>query len=122
MFLCVRMCAFVHLCVCGHLCVCVRVYVCAFVCVCASHQVLKAKNVEIETAVEDLVIIFQSFPLDPTITPVSEDDLDRLRLHYNAMMYQVCVCVRRFSLVFVEICRVGVCVLMFPVCQNVSLR
>ncbi len=52
-------------------------------------QILQAKNTEVETAVEDLLARVGSFELDPSVTPVSEAEMDKLRLHYNAMMYQV---------------------------------
>ncbi len=52
-------------------------------------QVLRAKNTEIEVAVEDLMTCFTSYLLDASVTPVSEDELDKLRLYYNGQMYQV---------------------------------
>ena len=52
-------------------------------------DVLKAKNVEVETAVEDLIELLLNYPLDGAVGAVSEDELNKLRLYYNGLMYQV---------------------------------
>lgn len=49
---------------------------------------LKAKNMEVETAVEDLVSLINGYPLSPTVGPVSEEDLTKLRQHYNSLTYR----------------------------------
>jgi hypothetical protein len=72
-------------------------------------QLLKAKNTEIETAVEDVIASLQSHPLDPTIPPVAEAELDKLRLTYNSMMYQALITCARSSLTAIKsrLCRRG---------------
>ena len=51
-------------------------------------SLLQGKNVQVENAVEDLIEIITSYPLDPHIEPVSPEDVDNLRKHYNHFMYQ----------------------------------
>ncbi len=57
-------------------------------------QGLKAKNVEIETAVEDLISLATSLPLDSSIRHATEGDCDAFRLRYNTFMYRVRACAR----------------------------
>ncbi len=54
-----------------------------------SVQILRAKNTEVETAVEDLLQCLSSYPLDDAVGGIPEAELDRLRLHFNKQMYQV---------------------------------
>ena len=49
---------------------------------------LQGKNVQVENAVEDLIEIITTYALDPHIEPVSPEDVDNLRKHYNHFMYQ----------------------------------
>ena len=51
-------------------------------------SLLQGKNVQVENAVEDLIEIITSYTLDPHIEPVSPEDVDNLRKHYNHFMYQ----------------------------------
>jgi len=50
---------------------------------------LQGKNVEIEHAVEDLVKIISAYQLDAHVESVSEDEIMKLKRHYNHFMYQV---------------------------------
>ena len=49
---------------------------------------LQDQNLLVEAAVEDLVSIISNYPLDPHISPVTAEDIDNLRKHYNHFMYQ----------------------------------
>jgi dynein heavy chain, axonemal len=49
---------------------------------------LQSKNQEVETAVDDLLHVITSYPLDAHIEGVSHEEADRLRSHYNHFMYQ----------------------------------
>jgi len=49
---------------------------------------LQGYNMQIETAVEDLVNIVIAYQLDPHVDSVSSEDCDNLRKHYNHFMYQ----------------------------------
>jgi dynein heavy chain len=51
-------------------------------------KVLQSHNMQIEAAVEDLIDIVRTFPLDPHVEAVSDEDCDNLRKHYNHFMYQ----------------------------------
>ena len=51
-------------------------------------SLLQGKNVQVENAVEDLIEIITTYVLDPHIEPVSPEDVDNLRKHYNHFMYQ----------------------------------
>jgi len=51
-------------------------------------EFLKAKNTEIENAVEDLVSIVTSFPLDTSVGSVSREEVSALRTHYNKLTYR----------------------------------
>ncbi len=51
---------------------------------------LQGKNVEIETAVDDLVRVITSFPLEANIAATAKDDskeIEALRAHYNSNMH-----------------------------------
>jgi dynein heavy chain len=56
------------------------------------------KNVEVENAVEDLVTIVTSFPLEDGIDGVSKSEVVRVRTHYNQLMYQAILNCTRNSL------------------------
>ncbi len=49
----------------------------------------QGKNREVEIAVDDLVHVIASYPLDSHIEPVSLDEINKLRMHYNHFMFQV---------------------------------
>ena len=49
---------------------------------------LQGYNMQIESAVEDLVVIVMVYQLDPHVESVSPEDCDNLRKHYNHFMYQ----------------------------------
>ena len=49
---------------------------------------LQGYNMQIESAVEDLVTIVMGYQLDPHVESVSLEDCDNLRKHYNHFMYQ----------------------------------
>ncbi|CAM9244386.1 unnamed protein product [Chrysoparadoxa australica] len=51
-------------------------------------RLLQGKNVEILHAVEDLVKIIHAYPLDAHLEKVSEEEVNKLRAHYNHFMYQ----------------------------------
>tara|TARA_B100000795_G_C22806619_1_gene445355 strand:- start:150 stop:14669 length:14520 start_codon:yes stop_codon:yes gene_type:complete len=51
-------------------------------------ELLQGKNVQVENAVYDLIGLIKSYPLDPHISPVRQEDADRLISHYNHFMYQ----------------------------------
>ena len=51
-------------------------------------EFLKAKNTEVENAVEDLISIVTSFPLDPSVGSVSREEVSILRTHYNKLTYR----------------------------------
>ena len=51
-------------------------------------EFLQGKNVEVETAVDDLIYLATAYPLDPCIDPVSQDEIKSLKAHYNHYMYQ----------------------------------
>jgi len=53
-----------------------------------SSGMLQGKNLEIENAVEDVIRVISAYILDPHIDPVSQDEVERLRSHYNAYMYR----------------------------------
>ena len=52
-------------------------------------QGLRAKNVEIEMAVEDLIATLKQHPIDSSLPPVSEDECNKVRMQYNSLMYSV---------------------------------
>ena len=51
-------------------------------------ELLQGKNVQVENAVHDLIGLIKSYPLDPHIGAVRQEDADRLVTHYNHFMYQ----------------------------------
>lgn len=65
-------------------------------------SILVAKNVEVETAVEDLIAMLRQFPLDPSVAglddPENEKQLNQLRAHYNNLTYQALLSCARVSL------------------------
>ena len=52
-------------------------------------ELLMAKNVEVETAVEDLIVLVTGFQIDPSVGGVAPAQLEALRRHYNSLTYQV---------------------------------
>ena len=50
-------------------------------------KILHGKNVEIENAVNDLIKLVQSYPLDPHIEPVSHVEIERVKKEYRHKMY-----------------------------------
>jgi dynein heavy chain len=51
-------------------------------------MLLQGKNLEIEYAVRDLVKVISSYKLDGHVDPVAEDEIAKLKRHYNHFMYQ----------------------------------
>lgn len=49
----------------------------------------QGKNVEILHAVEDLIKIIRAHPLYDHLETVSEEEVTKLKKHYNHFMYQV---------------------------------
>lgn len=49
---------------------------------------LMAKNMEVETAVEDLIALVKNFPLSSQVGAVSELELTQLKKHYNSLTYR----------------------------------
>lgn len=49
----------------------------------------QGKNVEILHAVEDLIKIIRAHPLDDHLERVNEEEVTKLKKHYNHFMYQV---------------------------------
>lgn len=49
---------------------------------------LQGKNLEIEYAVRDLVRVISTYKLDGHVEGVSEDEITKLKKHYNHFMYQ----------------------------------
>lgn len=49
---------------------------------------LMMKNIEVENAVYDLFGLLAANPVDPSVAQVSERDLNAVRDHFNAMLYQ----------------------------------
>ena len=69
----------------------------------ATYPQPQAKNVEVQHAVDDLIRALTAYGLDPRVGRVSEEELLRLRRHYNHFMFQVrCVC--RVHCVYVSPC------------------
>ena len=56
---------------------------------------LQIKNVEIESAVDDMIAIIARYPIDKDLFTLSEDAAKSLKRHYSRFMYLVCVCVCR---------------------------
>lgn len=60
-----------------------------------THQ-LAIRNLEIETATNDLISIIDPSTIDPSITPTSQEDMESMRNEFNAMTYQALLsCVKR---------------------------
>ena len=51
-------------------------------------ELLQGKNLEIEHAVEDLVKIIAAYQFDSHVERVSDDEISKLKKHYNHFMYQ----------------------------------
>jgi len=51
-------------------------------------RVLQGKNTEIEHACDDLIKKIKAYDLDKMVEDVSDDEVDKLRKHYNHFMYQ----------------------------------
>ena len=51
-------------------------------------ELLQGKNLEIEHAVEDLVKIISAYQFDSIVERVSDDEISKLKKHYNHFMYQ----------------------------------
>ena len=54
----------------------------------AQAEQLKAKNTEVENAVEDLISIVSSFPLDPSVGSISRNEISSLRGYYSRLTYR----------------------------------
>lgn len=54
----------------------------------AQSLLLQGKNVEIEHAVEDLVKIIQGYSVHENVEKVSDEEITKLKRHYNHFMYQ----------------------------------
>lgn len=65
-------------------------------------QVLVSKNLEVETAVEDLIVMLRRFPLDESVPgfdePENSKELESLQRHYNRLTYQALLSSARNSL------------------------
>ncbi|CAM9192009.1 unnamed protein product [Choristocarpus tenellus] len=55
----------------------------------ARSKLLQGKNVEILHAVQDLIKIIRAHPLDDHLEHVNEEEVAKLKKHYNHFMYQV---------------------------------
>lgn len=61
----------------------------------------QAKNVEVQHAVDDLIRAVTVYALDPRVGRVSDEEILKLRRHYNHFMFQardcfclVCLCIK----------------------------
>lgn len=63
-----------------------------------SRHLINSKNIEVERAVEDLLTMVQSHVVDPHIAPVAEEDLVRMKAHYNHYMYSALLSSAKSSL------------------------
>ena len=61
--------------------------------------VLQGKNVEIETAVQDIIRLATSYPLDPHIEPVDEATKLAVQAYYNRTMYRAMLTTTKSSLI-----------------------
>jgi dynein heavy chain, axonemal len=59
---------------------------------------LQGKNVEIETAVDDLVEMVQTYKLDPHIEEVTEETVNNIKAHYRKNMYRAMLTSTKTSL------------------------
>ena len=48
---------------------------------------MEAKNLEVETAVDNLIDLVTSYPLDSNLQRIGEDQIANVQAHYNRMMY-----------------------------------
>lgn len=62
-----------------------------------THQ-LAIRNLEIETAVNDLISIIDPSSIDPSIEPTSVDDMEAMRAQFNSMTYQALLTCVKMSL------------------------
>ena len=60
--------------------------------------ILQGKNVEIETAVTDIINLATLYPLDPHIEPVNESTKDAVKAYYNRTMYRAMLTTTKTSL------------------------
>jgi len=60
--------------------------------------VLQGKNVEIETAVSDIINLASQYPLDPHIEPISTETKDAVKAYYNRTMYRAMLTTTKSSL------------------------
>ena len=61
-------------------------------------DVLQGKNVEIETAVADIIRLATTYSLDPHIEPVDEDTKTAVKAYYNRTMYRAMLTTTKASL------------------------
>jgi dynein heavy chain len=47
-----------------------------------------SKNLEVERAVDDLLLTILSYPLDPHVDPISQEDAKRIKRYYFWYLYQ----------------------------------
>ena len=64
----------------------------------AQKSSIQAKNREVEHAVENIIDLACAYTLDPHIEPVSDEETERVRSHYNRMMYTALLNCTRNSL------------------------
>lgn len=50
---------------------------------------VQSKNEEVERAVDDMIALIRSYPLDPDLFRIDDEDVQMLKSHYNHFMYQV---------------------------------
>ncbi len=51
--------------------------------------VLQSKNEEVERAVDDMIALIRSYPLDAELFRIDDEEVHMLKSHYNHFMYQV---------------------------------
>ena len=49
---------------------------------------LVSKDLEVEMAVQDLFDLLSSLPVDPSVTPVSDEDINEVQKHFISLTYQ----------------------------------
>ena len=59
---------------------------------------LKSKNIEVESAVEDLIKVIVDYPRDSHTKPISSDEIQKLIKYYNWSMYQALLHATKASL------------------------
>jgi dynein heavy chain len=47
-----------------------------------------SKNLEVERAVDDLLLTILTYPLDPHVDPISQEDAKRIKRYYFWYLYQ----------------------------------